>query len=92
MSTRKGRIVYYTLLDEKEDKGTLIRFGNRKFDEIIVSMAKKCNFDSNISDFNSMDLEKAKNDFFMDLSYFAVNYSGKVIGLSKKAIKAAKRP
>ena len=39
---------------------------------------------------------KAKNfkfyDFFTDLGYFAVNYSGKVIGLSKKAIKAAKRP
>jgi hypothetical protein len=30
-------------------------------------------------------------DFFTDLGYFAVNYSGKVIGLSKKAIKAAKR-
>ena len=78
-------------------------------------MAKTCNFDSNISDFNSVDLKKAKKwskakknfkgqiwspkaknfkfyDFFTDLSYFAVNYSGKVIGLSKKAIKAAKRP
>ena len=53
-------------------------------------MAKKCNFDSNISDFNSMDLEKAKNDFFMDLSYFAVNYSGKVIGCFKPTIMAAK--
>ena len=65
-------------------------------------MAKTCNFDSNLSDFNSVDLKKAKKwskaqnfkfyDFFIDLSYFAVNYSGKVIGLSKKAIKAAKRP
>ena len=58
MSTRKGRIVYYTLLDGKDDKGTLIQFG--KFDEITVLMAKKCNFDSNISDFNSIDLKKAK--------------------------------
>jgi len=31
-------------------------------------------------------------DFFTDFSYFAVNCSGKVIGLSEKAIKAAKRP
>ena len=31
-------------------------------------------------------------DFFTDLGYFAVNYSGEVIGLSKKALKAAKRP
>ena len=39
---------------------------------------------------------KAKNfkfyDFIMNLGYFAINYSGNVIGLSKKAIKAAKRP
>jgi hypothetical protein len=39
---------------------------------------------------------KAKNfkfyDFFTNLGYFAVNFSGRVIGLSKKAIKAAKRP
>ena len=31
-------------------------------------------------------------DFFTDLGYFEVNYSGKIIGLSKKAIKADKRP
>ena len=37
---------------------TLIRFG--KFEEITVLMAKICNFDSNISDFNSVDLKKAK--------------------------------
>ena len=37
---------------------TLIRFG--KFEEITVLMAKTCNFDSNISDFNSVDLKKAK--------------------------------
>ena len=37
---------------------TLIRFG--KFEEITVLMAKPCNFDSNISDFNSVDLKKAK--------------------------------
>ena len=78
-------------------------------------MGKTCNFDSNLSDFNSVDLKKAlklskvnfffkgqiwspkaKNfkfyDFFTDLGYFAVNYSGKMIGLSKKAIKTAKRP
>ena len=39
---------------------------------------------------------KAKNvkfyDFFTDLGYFAVNYSEILIGLSIKAIKAAKRP
>ena len=39
-------------------QGTLIRFG--KFEEITVLMAKTCNFDSNISDFNSVDLKKAK--------------------------------
>ena len=27
---------------------------------VTVSMAKTCNFDSNISDFNSVDLKKAK--------------------------------
>ena len=95
------------------DRDTLIEFA--KFGVETVSMSKTCNFDSNISDFNSVDLKKAKKwskakfffkgqiwspkaknfkfyDFFTDLSYFAVNYSGKVIGLSKKAIKAAKRP
>ena len=30
-------------------------------------------------------------DFFSDLGQFANNYSEQVIGLSKKAIKAAKR-
>ena len=92
---------------------TLIEFA--KFGVETVSMSKTCNFDSNISDFNSVDLKKAKKwskakknfkgqiwspkakifkfyDFFTNLGYFAVNYSGKVIGLSKKAIKAAKRP
>jgi hypothetical protein len=37
---------------------TLIRFG--KLEEITVLMEKTCNFDSNISDFNSVDLKKAK--------------------------------
>jgi hypothetical protein len=92
---------------------TLIEFA--KFGVETVSMAKTCNFDSKISDFNSVDLKKAKKwskakfffkgqiwspkakdflcyDFFMNLGYFAINYSGNVIGLSKKAIKAAKRP
>ena len=59
-------------------------------------MTKTFNYDSNISDFNSVDLKRPKifkfYDFFTDLSYFAVNYSGKVVGLSEKAIKAAKRP
>ena len=40
---------------------TLIRFG--KFEEIIVLMAKTCNFDSEISDFNSVDLTKGQNFF-----------------------------
>ena len=58
-----------------------------KFEEITVLMAKACNFDSNISDFNSVDHKVAKK------SKKAKNiFSGKVIGLSKKAIKAAKRP
>jgi hypothetical protein len=37
---------------------TLIEFA--KFGVETVSMSKTCNFDSNISDFNSMDLKKAK--------------------------------
>ena len=31
-------------------------------------------------------------DFFTDMGFLAVNYSRKVIGFNKKAIKAAKRP
>ena len=85
-----------------------------KFGVETVSISKTCNFDSNISDFNSVDLKKAKKwskakiifkgqiwspkaknfkfyDFFMNLGFFAINYSGNIIGLSKKAIKAAKR-
>jgi hypothetical protein len=42
----------------KVGDNTLIRFG--KFEEINVLMAKTCNFDANISDFNSVDLKKAK--------------------------------
>ena len=101
------------LLKKYSDNNTLIEFA--KFGVETVLMAKTCNFDSNISDINSVDLKKAKKwskakfffkgqiwspkakifkfyDFFTDLGYFAVNYSGKVIGLSKNAIKAAKRP
>ena len=37
---------------------TLIEFA--KFGVETVSMSKTCNFDSNISDFNSVDLKKAK--------------------------------
>jgi hypothetical protein len=37
---------------------TLIRFG--KFEEIIVLMAKTCNFELNLSDFNSVDLKKTQ--------------------------------
>ena len=37
---------------------TLIRFG--KFEEITVLMAKTCNFDSDLSDFNSVDLKKTQ--------------------------------
>ena len=37
---------------------TLIRFG--KFEEINVLMAKTCNFELNISDFNSVDLKKTQ--------------------------------
>jgi hypothetical protein len=37
---------------------TLIRFG--KFEEITILMAKTCNFDAKISDFNSVDLKKTK--------------------------------
>jgi hypothetical protein len=40
------------------DRDTLIEFA--KFGVETVSMAKTCNFDSNISDFNSVDLKKAK--------------------------------
>ena len=37
---------------------TLIRFG--KFEEITVLMAKTCNFELNLSDFNSVDLKKTQ--------------------------------
>ena len=79
---------------------TLIEFAEF---EVKISMGKICNFDSNLSAFNSVDVKKAQQlskdiffakakifkfyDFFTDLGYFEVNYSGKVIGLSKKAIR-----
>ena len=40
-------------------KYTLIEF--IKFEVETVSMAKTCNLDSNISDFNSVDFRKAQN-------------------------------
>jgi hypothetical protein len=40
------------------DHTALIRFG--KFEEITVLMAKTCNFDSNLSGFNSVDLKKTQ--------------------------------
>jgi vacuolar-type H+-ATPase subunit C/Vma6 len=39
---------------------TLIRFG--KFEEITVLMEKTCNFDTNLSDFNSVDLKKTQKN------------------------------
>ena len=93
---------------QKDPLYTLIEFA--KFGVETVSMTKTCNFDSNIIDFNSVDLKrpknyqrpktisKAKNFNFIIFSlisvslHFADNYSGKVIGLIKKVIEAAKRP
>ena len=71
-------------------------------------MGKTCNFDSNLGDFNSVDLKKTKEIikgqiflskakseeqtfqilwFFYSLGYFAVNYSGKVIGTNMGVLK-----
>ena len=84
---------------------TLIHFG--KFEDVTVLIAKAFYFDSNLVISTQWTLKRPKRfvkakffskakkfkfyDFFSDLGWFANNYSEKVIGLSKKATKAAKR-
>ena len=51
-------LVELKLKVQKGQSNTLIEFA--KFEVESVLMAKTCNFDSNISDFNSVDLKKTQ--------------------------------